>query len=332
MSNLIPTYVHEGGEVFAFFENRVIAQGISFAKVEETAVDYLEGLSKERKAAAEEKTKRTATHIVTPSGEKAQILSRVDGLWGEKEITIRTEKGRIVKLAAHGGNDANYQYTNEKVAATASEPTEALQAILDEDYGHDRDSLTARLTTLNEVVTQASQHVAGASVVDADRLHKFVLAANHEKGEVSSALEYLTQADAEAFAAPSPVAKVVDQAEMGRASKDSWLDITAKQIIAESEGQNFDKILAEEPALLAAELETGTLADQGSTAEIALSHITAKTAAFTGAEVESYRELFVAATEQARRAELKERQESTHKQAAKQEEEAVEAPDESLFI
>lgn len=332
MTSLTPTYVNEGGEVLAFFEKRVIASGTNFAKVEKDALEYLEGLDKERKFTTSENAKKAATHVETPNGLKGEILGRQTGLWGEKDVTVRFENGRIAKFSAHAGNDDDLKYTSERTAATASSPTEALQAVLDEHYAHDMGSLSTRLTTLDRVIGEASQHIAGASFVDSDRLDKIVLAAEHEKNEVGEALAYLQQADSEAIAPPTHTAQVVEQASLGRAHGDSWLDVTARQMIAETEGQNFDKILAEEPALLAADLETGTLADQGSTAEIALSHITAKTAGFTGAEVESYRELFVAATEQARRTELKERQESTHKQAAKQEEETVDAPDDVLFM
>lgn len=329
MAQLTATYVREGGEVFAFFEGRVIAHGPSFAKVEETAVDYLDNLSKERKNTDEEKSRKSATHVTTPSGLKGEILSRVDGVWGDKELTVRFENGRIAKFTAHGGET----YSNERTASTASTPIEALKEELDATFDRNRDGLTARSQGLANIITTASTMLEkGASYSDESSLNKIVLQAEHEKDEVESALEYLKQADAELITPIRPQFKAVEQAELGRGQADSWLDQTVQEMIDESEGINFDKELDEGPGQFAAELETGTLADQGSTAEMALAHITAKTAAFEGPEVEAYREKFVAATEMARRSELADRKEAMHKQASAEKDESTDAPDESLFL
>lgn len=334
MTKLVPTYVREGGEVLAFFDSRVIARDPIFAQAEKSALEYLEGLTKQRGDKDKEDKKKVATHIVTPNGMKGEILGRTDGLWGEKELTVRFENGRIAKLQAHGGNDDDIEYTTEK-PEVPEDKVDELQEVLDEDYAHDKSSLAKRIVQLDELVVAASTHVANSSEVDINRINQVVLAANHEKGEVGEALAYLEQADAEAFAPPAFTSHVVEQAQLGRSSSDgttNWLDRVAQDMIDETADQNFDKILSEDPAQLVAGLETGTIAEQGSTAEISRDYITAKTAAYTGAEVESYRELFVAATEQARRVELADRKETVAKQVTAKEEETADILDESLFM
>lgn len=324
---LIATFVRENDEVIALFEKRVIARGTSFAKVEETAVDYLDNLKSERDANTEEKKKKSATHVTTPNGLKGEILSRVDGQWGDKELTVRFENGRIAKFVAHGEEI----YSSERTASAPSNPIEAMQQELDADFDRNKDGLTARVASLSGIVKDASTILAqGGSYSDEASLDKLVLQAEHEKEEVESALEYLKHADAEIIEPHG--FQAVEQAELGRSKDNSWLDNTVQEMIDESEGINFDQVLEEEPGQLAAGLETGTLADQGSTAEMALSHIVAKTAAFEGPEVEDYRERFVAAVEMARRVELADRKEATHKQASVEKDQETDAPDEALFI
>lgn len=332
MTDLVPTFVNEGNQIFAFFEDRVIAKGTDFKQVEQSAVDYLDSLGKDRKASARDQEKSAATHITTPNGVKGRILGRVSGVWGEQQYTVRLDNGRHIKLEAHGGNDDHLTYTSEIDDAPAT-PIDALQKELDADFGRDVDSLTARVASLKEIMFSAGAHIAkGASLRDSERLDKIYLAAQHEEGEVLDALAYLEQADAEQIGYRPPVHAAVEQAEMGHAKGDSWLDKTAQDMIAESEGIDFDKMLAEEPALFTASLETGTLADAGIVQELATSHIMAKTAAFAGDEVGTYREQFVAAVEMTRRAELADRQTENHKQAAVQEEENQNFPDAALFM
>lgn len=333
MSKLVPTYVREGGEVLAFFEGQVIAKDVVFAKAEKTALDYLETLSEQRSNTEEDKKKKTATHITTPNGMKGEILNRTDGLWGE-EYTVRFENGRIAKLQTHAGDPKDVEYSTE-IPEVPEDENDELQTTLDEDYSHDKPSLSKRLVQLDELITTASVRVARASETDMERLNKIILAAGHEKDEVGEALAYLEQSDAEAFAPPSFQSSVVEQADLGRSKNDlttSWLDHVASDMIAESADQNFEKMLLEEPAQIVAGLETGTIAEQGTTAVHAREYITSKTAAFQGAEVEEYREKFIAATEQARRAELADRAARTAKTATAQETDVVDAPDAALFM
>lgn len=332
MNNLVPTFAREDGVVYAFFEDRVIAKGKDFNKVEESAVDYLSGLKRDRDAADKESHQKAATHIVTPNGLKGEILGRTEGMWGEKELTVRFENGRIAKFQAHAGNDDHLQYTTETPTAP-SNPLEALQQELDADFGRDKKALTARVASLDSIIAEASDHLAqGASYSDEQDLSKIVLHAEHEKGDVRDALAYLDQCDAENLGYQPPVHSAVEQADLGRSRGDNWLDHTIQSMLEETAGIDYDKLLAEEPAQFVAGLETGTLSSQGIVAEIAHSHIISKTASFTGENVESYRDLFVAAVEQARRAELASRQTTAKKEASAQEADLAEIPDEALFM
>lgn len=331
MSKLTPTYVRDNGKVFAFFEGRIIAEGGDFKHVEESAVDYLEGVEKKRKQRVYDDKRNSATHITTPNGLKGEILGRTGDVWGEKELTVRFENGRFAKLTAHPG--AEIEFINERTAAAPTNPIEALQTVLDDEYERDLGGLEERSAALESLVVDVSHHIAKASYEEEQILNKIAIAAEVEHQEIGEALEYLKQADAETFTTDNKFDfGVAEQGELGRAKNDSWLDHTVQEMVDETNGQNFDQILTEEPGQLVAELEIGTLADQGSTAEVALSHVTAKTAAFKGPEVESYRDQFVAATEMARRNELAVRLDKV-KEASKQTEEQEEnIVDEQVFI
>lgn len=333
MPKLTPHFVREGSEVLAFFEDRVIASGPNFSKVEETAVAYLEQLDKDRADGDTEKKKKSATHIVTPNGLKGEILSNVEGIWGEKEVTIRLENGRIAKFSAHGGNDDTLQYTAEKADAPKN-ALEYLESTINQVPEGNKESLSGRINDLDGLIAKASAMVqGGASLADQAKIDGYVIAARNEKLEVKEALDHLEQADAESFSPPPSFddgRQVVEQADLGRGAGDSWLDHTVNDMITETEGQDFDKILAEEPGQFVTDLDTGALADAGVTREMAFSHIMAKTAGLQGDEIGSYREQFLAATELARRSELADRKETTHKEAAAAQE-ADDFPDEALF-
>lgn len=333
MANLTPTFAREeDGTVYAFFEEQVIAKGKDFKQVEESAVDYLQHLKLNRDASAKDAHIQAATHIVTPNGVKGEILGRTEGMWGEKEITVRFENGRIAKFQAHGGNDENIQYTTE-AGDIPSNPIEALEQELNTEVGGDKASLTSRIASLDSIITEASNHLAqGASYSDEQALSKLVTHAEYEKGEAKSALAYLEQCDAENLGYKPPVHTAVEQADLGRAKGDSWLDHTVQAMMEETAGIDYDRLLAEEPAQFVAGLETGTLSSQGVVSEIAYSHIVSKTASFTGENVDSYRDIFVAAVEQARRAELSSRKEVAQKVAATEEDDLSRIPDDALFM
>jgi hypothetical protein len=103
-------------------------------------------------------------------------------------------------------------------------------------------------------------------------------------------------------------------------------------MIAESESEDLELLMKEEPTKLVSGLDDSSIHHAGTVQEIAANHIMGKTAGFQGAEVESYRESFVAAVEQARRRELGYRQEVARETATKKEASLETVPDEALFF
>lgn len=329
MAPLTPTYEYRDDQVFAVFENRVIASGTDFAKVAATAEEYFNSLDSERKHTEKEAARKTATHIETPNGLKGQIISRVEGLWGD-EVTVRFENNQIRRFATTASDDLKYTI---KEADAPSNQREALQTMLDEAVIPSRAGLTSRLQQLDTIALEAAQHIAAEfSPVEQAKLHQVVLAADAEKAEVKEALAYLDDVDAENAAPAAPVYAAVEQAEMGRAGADSWLDVTAREMIAESEKEDLDKLLEEEPTKLVSSLDDAAVHNAATVRDIAMAHVIAKTAGFTGDQVNAYRENFVANTESARRRELTYRQENTRQETIVKEAATDAAPDESLFL
>lgn len=334
MTKLAPTFVREGNEILAFFEDRLIAQGSVFSKVEESALDYLENLDLDRNTKDVERKKARATHIVTPNGLKGEILGNHEGTWGEKLVTIRLENGRIARFEAHAGNDKDLEYQTVEASAPES-ALEYLESTLNETPEGTKESLAARIETLDQLVLAATEFQRHASYEDQRTASEIVITAEHEKREVRDALAHLELADVEAFAPPAPfVTGAAEQASLG-AGDGTWLDETVNEMIAESASQDLDRLLAEGPGQFVIDLDMGALADQGITRDMALSHIVAKTAGFQGDAVEEYREQFLAKVEQARREELKDRTKTAKKKAektAKKEKKAKKLPDDALFL
>jgi len=326
--------VREGNQVLAFFEDRLIAQGPVFAKVEESALEYLEGLSSDRNAKEAEHKKASATHIVTPGGLKGEILGRQDGVWGEKQITVRLQNGRIARFEAHGNNDQAIEYKTVEAAAPES-ALEYLESTLDEVPEGTKASLASRIETLDNLVIKATAFQHHASYEEQRKASDIVIAADHEKQEVRDALAHLELSDAEAMVAPAPFKMgAVEQATLG-GGDGTWLDETVSEMIAESANIDFDKLLSEGPGQFVIDLDIGALADQGITREMAHSHIVSKTAGFEGDGVEKYQEQFLAKVEQARRDELKDRTKDAKVKAektAKKEEKVSNSPDDALFL
>jgi hypothetical protein len=334
MTTLAPTFVREGSKVLAFFEDRLIAQGTVFAQVEQSALEYLEGLDLDRNTKDVERKKARATHIVTPSGLKGEILGNHEGQWGEKLVTVRLENNRIVRLEAHAGNDSDIDYQTVEAAAPES-ALEYLEGTLNEVPEGTKESLAARIENLDQLVLAATEFQRHASYEDQRKASEIVISAEHEKREVRDALAHLELADAEAFAPPAPfVTGAVEQASLG-AGDGTWLDETVGEMIAESASQDFDQLLSEGPGQFVVDLDIAALADQGITRDMALSHIVSKTAGYQGEAIEEYREQFLAKVEQARRDELKDRTKTAKKKAektAKKEKKAKKLPDDALFL
>jgi hypothetical protein len=326
MTDTTLTYTFEGEEIFAIHEGKVIASGTDLPEVEKSAVEYLDSLSKTRKAAETEKAKKKATHIITPNGVKGEILGRTAAVWGE-QVTARFENGRIATFVVHG---EDYSWVSEKTASF-DDPSAKLAAVLEEDYDHDRDSLAKRASTLSGIAVEAHRLItAGAPYPVEVKLDQIKVAAEAEVRQIKQAIDHLDAADAEGFTPPKT--QVFEQADLGTGAGNSWLDVTTQQMIEDSENQDFDKILQEGPALFVTDLDTGALADTGVTREMAYSHIVSKTAGFQGEEVEDFRDKFVARVEVARRHELASRKETTKKEAAATEDVQSNAPDEALFM
>src|ERR1019366_2165783 len=149
-------------------------------------------------------------------------LSSVEGLWGD-EITVRFDNGQI----RHFATAADVKYSNETEEQAFNNPVAFLQSRVDEMYDHSRSGLTERIHVLNDVRNSAGRLItAGASHTDAASLHKIALEVEAEKREIKEALDHLEAADAEAFEAPATFStSAVEQAELGRASADTWLDV-----------------------------------------------------------------------------------------------------------
>lgn len=327
MTDLIATYSFDGDEIFAHHAGAIIASGTDMKKVETDATEYLDGLKTTRDQVAKENAKKKATHIISPNGVRGEIISRVSNVWGEQEVTARFEQGRISTFKIHGEQDV--QWVTEKTAS-AKDPSEALAKRLASDFEFDRDSLAARHVELGDIAKEAHRLAsAGASYLTEAKLDEIKLSAEAERRQVKEAIDHLDDADIEAYRPPTPV--VAEQADMGAAAGNSWLDVTAQDMIAEAEGQDFEKELAEGPAMFVTDLDTGALADGGVTREMALAHITSKTAGFAGEEVEDYRERFIARVEVARRHELASRKTTSKKEAAATQEIEANVPDEALF-
>lgn len=331
MANWVPTYSFEGDKIFAIHEGKVIASGDDMEKVESDAIAYLEAKKQTFEVTEKENRKKTATHIITPNGLEGEILGRTPSLWGE-EVTVRLANGNIRSFHTHAEDGSQWIAKNERTAATKG-IVAGLRARLDEEYERDMDSLRKRAATLEDIYNDAEAHLtAGAPYLEELRLDQIAIAARAERNEVVGAIEHLVAADDQTFVAPSFNPQVVEQADLGRGTTDNWLDITVQDMIDESEGQDFDKLLSEGPSLLVTELETPALADAGVTREVALSHINEKTAGFVGEEVDEYRSAWLARVEVARRHELAGRKELTHKEAAAADESVADAPDEALFM
>ena len=329
-----PTYAYKDDQVLAFDGNTVIAHGADFAKVAETAEEYFNELRNAHTKKAADESRSKATHVVTPSGLKGTILSSTKGLWND-EITVRFENGEIRHFATFSGDGLVFE---AHAAEAPKTPMDYFQAKLDEAIVPTRAGLTSRLNVLDEIRNEVSHLVtAGTSATDTHKLHQIVMAAEAEKREVSEVLAHLVAAD-EAIDPFKPAYSAVEQADLGRAKGDSWLDVVAAEIVTESEAQDFDQLLAEGPTEFVSGLDNSVVAHAGTTQQLASDFIHSKTAGFQGEAVEEYRSRFIAAVEMARRQDLVYRQDAIKKdKTAKKERKTAkkllkDTPDEALFL
>jgi hypothetical protein len=313
-------YHFEGDDVYAIHEGRVIASGKAdkMDEVESDATNYLKGLKHEK----DEKRKKSATHVVTPSGLKGQILQRTASVWGD-DITVRFENGQVTTFSAHGVRDWMHEKT-----ASASNPVEALEQRLGKTYDHTRAALVSRHNELVDLWKEARALISsGLSYSDQQKLDTIIVTAEAEGEQIVQAIDHIDAGDVEAYQPPEP--QVIEQADLGRS--DNWIDAVVKDMQAESEGHDFEQILQDDPTLLAAGLDDGIVADQGASRELALSHVRSRVAGYVGEDVESYVDQFLARFEAARRHELSTRTTETRKEAATATSRVEESPDEALF-
>lgn len=321
MAELEATYVFRDGKVYAVHAGSVIASGDDdkVDEVESDATAYLDSLKKDKA----DKKKKEATHIITPNGVKGKIITRTAGVWGE-EVTVRFENGQVTSFGTHAVTD--WVTENQK---TAAGPVNGLEQRLAATYNHDRGSLVERYHELNKIAGEAGDTIrAGSSDADAQKLHEISVCASAEAQRVADSIEYIDQNNIEAYQPPTPIA--VEQADLGNAGQ-SWLDATLEDMVRETDEQDMEKVLNDDPILLAADLDDEVLAEQGIAREYAMSHVLAKTAGYQGDDVDEFRTQFVARFEQARRRELKAREQNTRREAAAEESNVTDAPDEALF-
>lgn len=317
---------HEDGSVSAIFEGRTIVTAADFKGASETATEYLDGLQKKRKAEEDVEKERKASHIITPNGLKGQIISRVDGMWGN-EITVRFENNEIRRFETTAG----MEFVHEAAAEPANY-TEALQTVLDRPVDTTRAGLTARIEELQAVQREAHDHFASerASSVQRD-LNRISMQARVEIEEAKQALAYLQDVDEQNAAPSAPVYAAAEQVSLGQNSGNDWLEITAQQMIAESEAEDLEKLMSEGPTKLVSGLDDSAIHHAGTVQDIAAAFVMGRTAGFQGAEVEAYREAFVASAEQARRRELTYRKDAAREVETQKTASLENIPDEALF-
>lgn len=319
-----PTYEFQGDQIVAKDNDTVIASGNEFAKVAHSAQAYFEAIEKEK----ENKVRKVATHVITPNGLKAEILGRTSSVWDE-EVTVRFENGQIRHLAVSHGDGANLKYIREE-----KEPDNSVMALhsqLDETFIPSQEGILARLNDLEKLVhTAKNKIVASKSQEEQKDLDQIILHASHEKAELGEALEHLAHSNAEAYTFPKRAYEAVEQASMGR--DDSWLEVVASEMIAESESHDYDKLLQEGPVRLMASLDDGSIHDAAIVREIAFNDVMGKTAGFAGEEVDNYRMQYVAATEVLRQQEVRTRTRAMSREASVREAAVEGATDESLFL
>jgi DNA-directed RNA polymerase subunit F len=324
--NLVASYAFENDQVFAIHEGRVVAAGTDLNEVESEATAYLQSIASLQQDEARKVAKEQATHIVTAGNLKGKILNRVPSTWGE-EVTAQFGD-RVASFNITDQDNVEWVTENQKTAS--SNPLSKLAARVEADFDQDKPSLTARHDELLDVSREAQALLSsGASYAQECTLDELRTAALAEAQIVKQAIDHLDATETEAFAPPSFIPQAAEQASMGRS--DSWLDATVQDMIDESEGQDFDKLMNEGPSVFTTGLETGALADAGTTLEMASSYVFGKTAGYEGEEVENYRQQWVARVETARRKELSSRTKNVAKKASVEEEKLNDVPDSALF-
>lgn len=264
--------------------------------------------------------------VITPNGLKGTVLGKTAGVWGD-EVTIRLENGRIVKLPT------NVELRSPKQASTKKKvsPLELLETRLSKSIDGTRESMVSRIEDLKGIRRSASRLVGdGCSYADSVRLDQIVVAAEVESRHLTDAIAHID--DADSMRAPGFSMQAADRTSSVSREDASWLDVVMDDMIKEAEAQDFNKLLAEGPEALTAELPDVALADTGVTRQMASSFIMERTAGIAREVANPYMDTFLARVEECRKAELASRKQTTHKEAATVEKSYDDVPDDALFL
>lgn len=263
--------------------------------------------------------------VVTPNGLKGTVLGKVAGMWGE-EVTIRLENGRIVKLPT--GTELSAVKT---AAAPSVSPLERLQQRLAATPDGTRESLVARSEELESIKTAAAKLVReGANWEDQQALHSIHVTASVEQQAVRDAVAHID--DAESYTPPSFTMQAATETTSASREDASWLDDTYDQMIKQAQATDYQTLMNEGPEAFTAELPDAALADTGVTREMASNFIAEKTAGVAREIVEPYLTTFLARVEECRRTALASRKQTIAKEAATQQDQYRDLPDDSLFL
>jgi hypothetical protein len=265
----------------------------------------------------------TAAHVITPGGIKGKVLARTPDLWGET-VTVRLENGRIAHLPV-----SKVASAPEEKTASVKTSAEGLLDRIEATFQEDRASLMARLAELDEIKETAGRLASEGK--DADTLYGIALAADVEKKQIKEAIDHLDSQDAQRFQAPAPYSMQVSPNSDFRLTDDGWLDNTVSEMIAEAEGQDFERILDEEPQLMVSDLNDGAIADMGATRDMALAHIRSKTAGLDPELASEIEKDFISRVEGYRRASVVARKEAAARETSEKVARVIDLPDDSLF-
>lgn len=270
---------------------------------------------------------RPVASVVTPNGLKGQVLGKVAGMWGD-EVTVRFENGRVVRLPVTD----NLKFASVQPAKDEASPVDRLARRLAVTVDGTRGSLEARAKALQGIKHEAAVLIQkGASHEDEQRLDSFRVQADYELGEVSAALEHLASEELESYAPPAPFRmQAVEQESMGRGDG-NWLDHTVNEMIAEAESTDYEKLMDEGPEAFVAELEDAPLADAGVVRQMASRFIQSHTAGANPEVRDLYEKTWLARVEEVRRAEFGNRKQAMKREAAAQETDYSNLPDDMLF-
>lgn len=313
-----PTFVFEGEKVYAMVGGQVVAAADD---VEELEADLAH--DKEQKAKKEKPKK--ATHVITPNGVKGRILGGTKDIWGEEEVAVRLENGRIAHLKVADAGE----FVSDEEDEEEKSPIDNLKKQVDSDEDEDPKD---RKDKLEKIKAEARDlMIRGASLTDEEKLDEIVITADAEIDEINDHLEHQSDEEANAYRPPAPFhTEVVEQASMG-GEGGQWLDKTLDEMVEEANSYDYENLMDEGPEAFVAELDEGVLDQPEAVQAIAANYIRSKTAAAEPIVREKYESVWLARVDDVRKTAAEAKRTDTKKEAAHKDETWVNAPDESLF-